>query len=153
MTQSMKHVIALGIKYTSVATVLFSVLTIFYKASLAEILFISLFITLAAYVIGDLFILPRFGNLIATVADFVLALVSVWVLSVIFIQGTLTIFTASIVAAVFISLTEALFHTYMTNRVFNNRESKYSDEKMDLTRMQTEFAEEENIRHLKKPVK
>lgn len=66
----MKHLVALLIKYTAISAVLLVILGIFQDISIPRVLFISLIITGTAYAIGDLFILPRYGNTIATIADF-----------------------------------------------------------------------------------
>ena len=65
----MKHIVALLIKYTAVTAVLLVILGIFQGISIPRVLLIS-FLTGAAYLIGDLFILPKYGNMIATMADF-----------------------------------------------------------------------------------
>ena len=65
----MKHIVALLIKYTAVTAVLLVILGIFQGISIPRVLLIS-FSDGAAYLIGDLFILPKYGNMIATMADF-----------------------------------------------------------------------------------
>ncbi|RAK16601.1 uncharacterized protein DUF2512 [Anoxybacillus vitaminiphilus] len=150
----MRHVTALGIKLALTATVLFSILTIFSTALFSEITLISLVITLATYVIGDLFILPRFGNLIASIADFVMFTAGIWLLSQFFVQEAQTnLIIASLIAAIAIALGEALFHAYMENRVLTRHQDQdryFNDDSVALNRLQTEFAEEEDIYHLKK---
>ncbi|MBJ8206429.1 DUF2512 family protein, partial [Bacillus cereus] len=66
----MKHIVALLIKYTAITAVLLIILGIFQDISISRVLLIALFLTGAAYLIGDLFILPKYGNMIATIADF-----------------------------------------------------------------------------------
>ncbi|MFC4323567.1 YndM family protein [Litchfieldia salsa] len=142
----MKHLVALGIKFGVISIVLLSVLSIFTYATISGILVISLLVTGVSYVLGDLFILPRFGNLVATIADFGLAFLSVWFLSSFFIEATFPIITASFFIAIFITLTEALFHVYMKSRVFNSEESSQQQGRQtnEFGNYQTEFAEEEN---------
>ena len=65
----MKHIVALLIKYTAITAVLLIMLSIFQGISIPRVLLISLFLR-GAYLIGDLFILPKYGNMIATMADF-----------------------------------------------------------------------------------
>jgi hypothetical protein len=148
---TMKHAIALGIKFVLIATVLFSVLTVFDTALLSEIAIISLLITVTSYLIGDLFILPRFGNLIATVADFVLITAGIWIISGFFIRvSTYNIFIVSTILAAFIALGEAFVHAYIENRILKKHEATYFDENVTFNRMQTEFAEEQNVYDIKK---
>ncbi|MCO5385767.1 MAG: YndM family protein [Desulfosporosinus sp.] len=49
--------------------------------SLGNIFTLSLYLGIVAYLLGDLVVLPMRGNLIATVADFGLALIGIWLLS------------------------------------------------------------------------
>ncbi|WP_078544121.1 YndM family protein [Litchfieldia alkalitelluris] len=149
----MKHLKALGIKFIVISIVLLSVLTIFSNATIGGVLVISAMVTGVSYIIGDLFILPRLGNMIATIADFGLAFASVWILSAIFIGTAFPILTASVFAAIFISLGEALFHAYMQSRVLNEENNNdniklHEDLREKQThnafhRYQTEFGEEE----------
>jgi len=143
----MRHAIALLIKFAAIATVLFSLLGIFYNATPGEILSIAIITTLVAYVLGDLFLLPRFGNLVATIADFGLAFLAVWALGSIFIEQTFDILTASFFAALAITVVEAFFHIYMANRVLNDGTNNRNQEagNNDNTNFVTEFAEEFGI--------
>jgi len=143
----MRHAIALLIKFAAIATVLFSLLGIFYNATLGEILSIAIITTLVAYVLGDLFLLPRFGNLVATIADFGLAFLAVWALGSILIEQTFDILTASFFAALAITVVEAFFHIYMANRVLNDGTNNRNQEagNNDNTNFVTEFAEEFGI--------
>ncbi len=66
----MKHIVALLIKYMAISAVLLIVLGIFWDVSVPRVLFISLVITGATYLIGDLFVLSKYGNTVATIVDF-----------------------------------------------------------------------------------
>ncbi|MRH44680.1 DUF2512 family protein [Aquibacillus halophilus] len=138
----MDHVKALGIKFIVIAIVLFSILAIFNNASLTNILIISILVTGVSYLIGDLFILRRYGNLIATVADFGLAFISVWLLSTLFFQVEYGIFSASLFIAFFISISEAIFHMYMQRIVFKQDKEIYINRRVLSNNFQTEFSEE-----------
>jgi len=76
----MDHAKALVIKFVAISIVLLSILSIYDTSTLGGILLISLFVTGVAYFLGDLFILPRYGNLIAIIADVALTFISVWLL-------------------------------------------------------------------------
>src|SRR5690625_2920396 len=71
----MNHIKALGIKWIIVAIVSFSLFGIFQYVSLGQLLLMSVIITLTSYLLGDLLILPRIGNVFATLADFALLFV------------------------------------------------------------------------------
>jgi hypothetical protein len=137
----MKHLTALGIKFLFHATVILSIIPIFEAATLTNLIWISLLVTGLSYVIGDLLILPRFGNAIATIADFALISVAVWGLTVMFVG--VSSWGAALSSSLAISFAEILFHGYMAERVFepDSKEGKVIPFPMN-ERMQTEFAKE-----------
>ncbi|MFD1038275.1 YndM family protein [Virgibacillus byunsanensis] len=136
----MNHLKALGIKYIFTMIVIFSIFGIFYNASLGRLFWISVLVTGVAYLIGDLFLLPRFGNLVASIADFGLAFIAFWVLGNLLIQVSIQIIPVSLFAAFFITCCEPLFHTYMEERVLHKRR-----EVRPSHRLQTEVAEENDV--------
>ncbi|MHC2836847.1 YndM family protein [Bacillus sp. F9_6S_D1_P_5] len=118
----MKHVVALLIKYTAITAVLLIVLSIFQGISIPRVLLISLFLTGAAYLIGDLFILPKYGNMIATMADFGLSFFGIWLLTSLFtnLDATRNIGLSSFLSALIIGGIEVFFHIYMKRLVLRN---------------------------------
>lgn len=141
----MKHFKALGIKFIFTAIVVYSIFGIFYNASLGRLFWISLLVTGVAYIIGDLLILPRFGNIAASIADLGLAFLSLWVLGNIVIEMSIPTVLASFFASVFIAICESLFHIYMKEQVLGSREDSRISSKL-----QTEFGEETNAQTIKK---
>ncbi|UJL47224.1 YndM family protein [Virgibacillus sp. NKC19-16] len=141
----MRHVTALVIKFLITATVVYSLLSIFNVASILEMFLISLFVTGGAYIIGDLILLPRFGNGIASIADFGLATVGIWLLSLVFIGAEFPIFTLSLIAAFFIAVCEAVFHIYMQEKVLTSTDIEHDASNSSPNRMQTEFSEEKDV--------
>ncbi|WP_077618070.1 YndM family protein [Bacillus sinesaloumensis] len=138
----MKHAKALGIKFIMISIVLLSLFGIFRGASFGEIILMSILVTGLAYVVGDLFTLPRTGNVVATIADFGLTFFAIWILSTMFMENTSALITASLAAAGLISLAEALFHSYMQNKVLDNTEEQSQTRPQFRPSYQTEFAEE-----------
>ncbi|PEA12300.1 hypothetical protein CON42_25895 [Bacillus thuringiensis] len=118
----MKHIVALLIKYTAITAVLLIVLSIFQGISIPRVLLISLFLTGASYLIGDLFILPKYGNMIATMADFGLNFFGTWLLTSLFtnLDATRNIGLSSFLAALIIGGIEVFFHIYMKRLVLRN---------------------------------
>ncbi|PEQ38388.1 YndM family protein [Bacillus thuringiensis] len=118
----MKHIVALLIKYTAITAVLLIILSIFKSISIPKVLLISLFLTGAAYLIGDLFILPKYGNMIATIADLGLSFFGIWLLISLFtdLDATRNIGVSSFIAALIIGGTEVFFHIYMKRLVLHN---------------------------------
>src|SRR5690606_31179841 len=103
---------ALGIKLIINTIVVFSIFGIFNETALSDLVIISLLTTTLAYVIGDLFILRRFGNVAASIADFFLAFFAIAFLSSMLIGSSSQIIIASLGAAFFITLTEPFLHAY-----------------------------------------
>ncbi|MDM5191467.1 YndM family protein [Bacillus hominis] len=120
----MKHIVALLIKYTGSSAVLLMILGIFQGISIPRILFISLIITGAAYLIGDLFILPKYGNMVATIADLGLSFVGIWALTYLLADIDLTrnIGASAFFAALLIGVAEIFFHIYMKKVVLHGDE-------------------------------
>ncbi|MGK0536110.1 YndM family protein [Bacillus sp. 'calajunan'] len=147
----MKHIVALLIKYTAISAVLLMILGVFQGISIPRILVISLLITGVAYLIEDLFILPKYGNIVATIADLGLSFVGIWALTYFLTNINLTrnIEASAFFAALLIGVAEIFFHIYMKKVVLHadegSRESttighdKYameiSDEYVDYSRI------------------
>ncbi|MFC4557264.1 YndM family protein [Virgibacillus kekensis] len=132
----MRHLAALGIKFVVISVAVFSILGIFYNATLTNLFWVSLLVTGIAYFVGDLFVLKRYGNLIATIGDFPLAFLSIWLLGMLFIERDLPILPASLFAAFFITLCEPLLHSFIINHEEKAEELPASG------KLQTETAEE-----------
>ena len=120
----MKHIVALLIKYTAISAVLLMILGIFQDISIPRILFISLVITGGSYLIGDLFILPKYGNMLATIVDVGLSFVGIWALTYLLTNIDLTrnIGASAFFAALLIGVAEIFFHIYMKKVVLHEEE-------------------------------
>lgn len=129
---------ALGIKFIINMIIVFSIFGIFYDASLVNLFIISVLTTVVAYVVGDLFILRRFGNVVASISDFFLAFVTLAILGVIFIQTEMPIVLASLFAAFFLTITEPFLHAYMQEKGPDEKKTR----PLTRGRYQTEIAEE-----------
>ncbi|EZP77023.1 hypothetical protein H839_10513 [Parageobacillus genomosp. 1] len=141
----MRHLIALALKYVLLATVFFAIVPLFLRISSAELLWFSLWMTLVAYVLGDLYLLPRFGNLSATIADFGLAFVGVWIGIGAFYDGSgAAVLNAAFFSALLVALGEVLFHAYVQRFILRGQE----EESVPLFghKWQTEMAEEFDVR-------
>ncbi|WP_051094748.1 DUF2512 family protein [Bacillus sp. 123MFChir2] len=97
------------------------ILGIFQNISLSKTLLISLLITGTAYLIGDLFVLPKYGNMIATIADFGLNFLGIWVLAYLLTEADFirNIFASSFWAVLLIGVIEVFFHIYMKKVVLH----------------------------------
>lgn len=148
----MKYVKALLMKFAMVTLVLWIVLGGFFDVSFGDILTTSIILTIGAFLLGDLFILPKFGNAIATVADFGLALMGVWLLGSYLFERDFPIGTAAFLSATAIAIGEFFFHMYMkkqgippqsqkSKKSSQNKSSqnKSSNQKISTSQYQTEF--------------
>jgi hypothetical protein len=95
-----------------VAIVLEVVLLLTANLTFGEILWISLFVTLIAYLIGDLIILRASNNTVATLADFGLSLVTIYLFNVFWYRDNIPFLSALISAAV-LGVGEWFFHKYL----------------------------------------
>lgn len=140
----MKHIVALLIKYTAISAVLLMILGIFQDVSIPRILLISLLITGTAYLIGDLFVLPRYGNMIATIADFGLSFLGIWVLTYFLTDIDLTpnIGFSSFWSALLISAVEIFFHIYMKKAVLHEGKDSRESTNMHHDRYAMEISHE-----------
>lgn len=113
----MKHVWSLVIKFIIITAVLFIVLGMFYRVSFANIIWTSLILTLVSYLIGDLFVLPLGENLAATVADFGLAFLTIWMIGAFIFEPNVPVVGAAFVSSLVIAAGEWFFHQYMNKQV------------------------------------
>src|SRR5690606_32018805 len=65
-----------------------------------------------AYLIGDRFVLPRYGHGIATIADSGLALASAWLLGSLLFTRPIALGMEVLISAVVTAIGEAFFHRY-----------------------------------------
>ena len=137
----MKHMKPFTIKFISSLVLLSIILGLFYDMSFGNIFLITLVLGVVAYLIGDLFILPRTNNIIATLADFGLAFLVIRFMSDILARGNDgDMFTMSLIAAIGVALFEYAFHKYVANRVLNENQSR--ENQQTKLRYQTEASEE-----------
>jgi hypothetical protein len=143
----MKLLIILAIKFVSCMIAFAIGLDLFFDATIVDILSFSLFITLVSYIVGERFVLPYLGKRAATVADFLLTYLSVWIFGSILLENYLQIAWGSIIAATLVTATEVLVHQFADGNTRNlqlEREQKPLFTK-PLASFATEFAEEQNI--------
>lgn len=137
----MDYIKALGIKFIFTTVAVLSLFGIFFQTSIWTLLMFSVIVTGLAYIIGDLFVLPRFGMIPAVLADAVLVFGTLYFLGNMFIETSFSMLLTSLAAAFFLSFTEGLFHIYMKEQVFGERVAR--DRPMLHNQViQTEFAEE-----------
>ena len=108
----MKNVQNLLIKTALTMLVLILLIPVFGKGTWTQTIITGLLLLVISYVIGDLWILPKFGNFTAVLADFGLSALLLWAMVKALPHFTLT--TAGILSiALILGLGEWLFHAYL----------------------------------------
>ncbi|WP_018922746.1 DUF2512 family protein [Salsuginibacillus kocurii] len=120
----MDHVKAIGTKFAMITVVLFLVLG-FTGVPFGDFLMTGILLTVIAYLIGDLWLLPSFGNWTATLADFGLSFAGIWIIGT-FLFPAINLPFAAFIASVLIAVGEWFFHKYMMNTLHNNNRRNYN---------------------------
>lgn len=108
----MKNTVNIIIKLAFIYLVLFLMIPIFGKSTWTQTMITGLILTVLAYIIGDLWLLPKFGNLVAVLADFGIVALVVWLMMKGLPQFDLTA-TGVWVIALVLALGEWVFHRYL----------------------------------------
>jgi hypothetical protein len=143
----MKYMIGLGIKLLLVLTVLMSIFSVVSRELIDEMLFLTVVIVVVSFVLGDLFLVPRIGNIGATIADFGLSFIIILFGVAIFHGMSFVLFLASFLSAFLIATGEAFFHYYVRSAMLDKRREVYVNPRMIDAQLntQTEFAEENDL--------
>lgn len=112
----MRHIGALLLKFVIIAIVLELVLLNFTALTFGNILTIALTVTALAYLVGDMAILPKSNNTIATIADIGLSLITILLFNYIF-PGTGISFSDALIASLGIGVGEWIFHKFVSRSV------------------------------------
>ncbi|MFX3675145.1 MAG: YndM family protein [Paenisporosarcina sp.] len=138
---------ALFIKFLMITAVLWIVLGLYYGVFFTDILITSVLLTGVSF-IGDVFILPRIGNVFASITDFGLAMLGIWLVGSYLYEQPIELGTAAFISALIITIGELFFHRYMETEVFDedspNSENNTGYYKQ--TNLRTEFAKESDIK-------
>ncbi|ASS69753.1 DUF2512 family protein [Bacillus atrophaeus] len=114
----MVHVKALAIKGIMTIIVLYLVLGLGFNFTFGDTLLMTIVLGVVSYLLGDLYVLPKWNNMIATLADFGLAFLVVWLmgmpLSMGLSPGMLAL--AALFAAIVMAIGEYFFHFYMMSK-------------------------------------
>ncbi len=140
----LKHIKALGIKWVILIVAIFPIYGIITYASLLNIMLISVVLLGVTYIVGDLFILKRFGLIVTSIADLVLSFGILYTFGYV-INGIPTqTFTPAVAATGFIVAFETFFHIYMENQVLQLGSHVYDKRRQTLVpqKLRVEASEE-----------
>ncbi len=113
----MKHVTAFLIKYLTAAVILEILLGLLTALTFVQILMISLWVTIACYLIGDLLVLTFSSNTVAALVNALIAFGVIYAFSYGIAAATAAYVYCAISAAVF-GIGDWFFHRYMARKVF-----------------------------------
>jgi hypothetical protein len=116
----MEHAKALAIKGVMTLVILYLVLGVGYGAGFGDVLILTLLLGIISYVAGDLLVLPKMGNVVATIADFGLALLLIWGVGAMLMNENESLGMGAFFAALLIALGEWMFHSYMTKNILHD---------------------------------
>lgn len=108
------HTYTVTIKFTFTAVILIAVFSLWQGLSPLNALVTAAVLTVIAYVIGDLWALPTFGNFTATVLDTALAGVTVWAVQLILVGFAVSL-KAVLAAALLSGAAEWFYHWHLQN--------------------------------------
>ncbi|SFE86147.1 DUF2512 family protein [Alteribacillus iranensis] len=118
----MAHLKALAIKGIMTLAVLWLILSVgFDLLSFGTVFLITVVLGAVSYFAGDLSILPKKRNMIATASDFVLTFLIIFLMGMIWTGNVGTLATASFIAALIIAVGEYFFHYYVASNVLPKR--------------------------------
>ncbi|NEU31018.1 YndM family protein [bacterium LRH843] len=120
----MDHVKALAIKFIFSLALLYVILGLVYGMTFGQVFLITLVLGGASYIIGDMLILPRTNNFTATIADFGLAFMVIWLMSKMITNGA-HVFGMSLVAAIGVALFELAFHVYVRKAIIEDTNERH----------------------------
>ncbi|XZF77004.1 YndM family protein [Bacillus sp. AL-1R] len=135
----MKHIKAFVIKFIACLALLYIILGIGYDMAFRNVFLITLVLGVIAYIVGDMLILSKTNNTVATIADVGIAFLIIWYMGSKTYGGSM--FTPALISAIGIGLFEIFFHKYVYNHVIKNTEHRENVSTGNL-RYQTEASEE-----------
>lgn len=108
----MKTAIALIVKFVVTMAVAWIALMMFGTTAFWTTAIIAIAVTVLNYLVGDLLVLTRFGNLAASVLDGILAGAAAWVI-LYYSPSAYNYMTSVYIFAVIIAIAEFFFHMYL----------------------------------------
>ncbi|KXZ20721.1 hypothetical protein AXI59_13885 [Bacillus nakamurai] len=118
----MAHIKALAIKGIMTLIILYLVLGLGFNFTFGDALLMTIVLGAVSYFTGDLYVLPKWNNITAALADFGLAFLVVWLVGMplsMGISGGKLAF-AALISAIIIAVAEYFFHFYIMRKDLGN---------------------------------
>lgn len=138
----MKHLIALASKIAFTLALLYVILDRVYYASFLSVMLIAIFLGFVSYLSGDMLVLPRTNNITASLADFGLSIVLIWVFALTQTRNDFSPFAAALLSAVCLTVFEYFFHRYLLKNVLDETFRNELTARDNTLQYQTEAADE-----------
>ncbi|WP_054788196.1 DUF2512 family protein [Gracilibacillus dipsosauri] len=133
----MEHIKMMAVKFFISLALLYVILGIGYDVSFGNVFLITLVLGVLSYILGDRIILPRTNNTVATISDFVLSFVVIYLMTDALTVGD-DVLQATLISSIALTIFEYFFHKY----VASNLDDQESTTDMRPRSIQTESAEE-----------
>lgn len=137
----MRHILRIAMKFIAAVVVLGIIDAIGYDLGASDILGISAVLAIVSYIVGDLLILRISNNTVATIADFALAFVILYLMI-----NTMTrednVLSASLIGSVLITAFEIFFHRILGREPGKQANNQRQTMQTGGTQFQTEAASE-----------
>ncbi len=127
----------MAVKFFISLALLYVILGIGYDVSFGNVFLITLVLGVLSYILGDRIILPRTNNTVATISDFVLSFVVIYLMTDALTVGD-DVLQATLISSIALTIFEYFFHKY----VASNLDDQESTTDMRPRSVQTESAEE-----------
>ncbi|PMC39073.1 hypothetical protein CJ195_03795 [Bacillus sp. UMB0899] len=135
----MNHLQAFLIKTAATFLLLLIILGLLFQYTIGDVFILTLIIGVVSYLLGDLMLLPRTTNIMATISDFAIAMLITWFYLANITVSTTNVFFASFLTAIGVALFEMFFHRYMINRILHRKDDFG---RISTLRYNTEISEE-----------
>ncbi|GAA0463791.1 YndM family protein [Alkalibacillus silvisoli] len=128
---------------------LYVILGFGYEVTFANVLLITLVLGAISYIVGDLFILLRTNNTIATISDFFLSFIVIYAMLSFIMPGG-AVFQASLIAAIGVTVFELFFHLFVQRDHEDEEQGAVTERRKQNYQLQTEVSDELRPEHERK---
>ncbi|MEW6458698.1 MAG: DUF2512 family protein [Bacillota bacterium] len=118
----MEHVRSLVIKFVIYAAILSVAMWVVAQLPITAALVTALIVAVLTYVIGDLWLLPNYGNIVSSFVNAVMAGVAIWLVFLGLFPPAPAVFVI-LVAAVLIGIADYFYHQYLKDALFREKET------------------------------
>ncbi|MDZ5712592.1 YndM family protein [Jeotgalibacillus haloalkalitolerans] len=139
----MTHIKLFALKFIATLVILGIILGAGFDVAFGNVLWITIVLTAAAYIVGDLLILSKSSNMVATTADFILSFAVIY-----FMTDALTIgdgvFIATTISAISLTIFEYFFHQSVARSLDHEKAKNPSENQRtnSTTQLQVESSNE-----------